>query len=73
MAGLKRESMPFSGMKKLKLKFFKGMWNKITKSIFYFPFILELKTKTRKRLSRHMNISTMRRRKKTEEKRKHKK
>ena len=51
MAGLKRESMPFSGMKKLKLKFFKGMWNKITKSIFYFPFILELKTKTRKRLS----------------------
>ena len=49
------------------------MWNKITKSIFYFPFILELKTKTRKRLLRHKNISTMRRRKKTEEKRKHKK
>ena len=73
MAGLKRESMPFSGRKKLKLKFFKGMWNKITKSIFYFPFILELKTKTRKRLLRHKNISTMRRRKKTEEKRKHKK
>ena len=50
MAGLKRESIPFNGMIKLKLKFFKGMWNKITKSISYFPFILELKTKKRKRL-----------------------
>ena len=37
--------MPFSGMIKLKLKFFKRMQNKITKSIFYFPFILELKKK----------------------------
>ena len=50
MAGLKRESIPFNGMIKLKLKFFKGMWNKITKSISYLPFILELKTKKRKRL-----------------------
>ena len=50
MAGLKRESIPFNGMIKLKLKFFKGMWNKITKSISYFPFILELKTEKRKRL-----------------------
>ena len=37
--------MPFSGMIKLKLKSFKSMQNKITKSIFYFSFILELKKK----------------------------
>ena len=37
----KREGMPFSGKIKLKLNFFKSMQNKITKSIFNFPFILE--------------------------------
>ena len=35
--------MPFSGMIKLKLKFFKSMWHKITKSIIYFSFILKFK------------------------------
>ena len=42
--------MPFSGMIKLKLKFFKSMLNKITKSIFYFSFILEFKRKKETRL-----------------------
>ena len=40
--------MPFSGMIKLKLKFFKSMQNKITKSIFYFSFILQLKKQKQK-------------------------
>ena len=40
--------MRFSGIIKLELKFFKSMQNKITKSIFYFSFILELKKKTKK-------------------------
>ena len=34
--------MPFGRMIKLKLEFLKSMYNKITKSIFYFSFILEL-------------------------------
>ena len=37
--------MPFSGMIKLKLNFFKSMWNKTTKRIFSFSFTLELKKK----------------------------
>ena len=45
IAGPKQEGMPFSEMIKLNLKFFKSMQNKITKSIFYFSFILELKKK----------------------------
>ena len=40
--------MPFSGMIKLKLNFFKSMWNKTTKRIFSFSFTLELKKKKRK-------------------------
>ena len=40
LAGPKPEGMPFSGMIKLKLKFFKSTQNKITKSTFYFSFIL---------------------------------
>ena len=56
--------MPFSGMIKLKLKFSKSMQNKISKSIVYFSFILELKKKdymTQKQL-------TVTRRKKKKEK-----
>ena len=57
--------MLFNGMTKLKRKFFKSMYNKITKKYpFYFSFILELKIKKIKKITRHKNISTVRRRKK---------
>ena len=67
ITGPTRKGMPFSGMIKLKLKSFKNMQNKITKSIFYFSLILELKKK-RKQITRHKNSSTVRRRKKKKEK-----
>ena len=54
---------------------FKSMQNKITKNIFYFSFILELKKK-RKKITWHKKSSTLReekkRKKKKEEKRKDK-
>ena len=70
--------MPLSGMIKLKLKFLKNTQNKITKSIFYFPFILELKKKEKeKRLHDTKTVQPRengkRRKKKKEEKRKYKK
>ena len=60
--------MPFSGMIKLKLKFFKSMQNKITKSIFYFSFILELfkKKKKKKDYMTQKQFNSERRKKKKE-------
>ena len=63
--------MPFSGMIKLKLKFFKSMQNKITKSIFYFSFILELKKKdymTQKQFNSDQKEKEERKRRKKKEK-----
>ena len=64
--------MPFSGMIRLKLIFFKNMQNKITKNIFYFSFILEFLKKRRKKdyytTQKHFNSE-----KKEKEKRKDKK
>ena len=63
--------MSFSGMIKLKLKFFKNMWNEITKKYqFYLSFILEKLSflKKRRKIIRQKNIPTVRRRKKLKEK-----
>ena len=63
--------MSFSGMIKLKLKFFKSMQNKITKSIFYFSFILELKKKdymTQKQFNSDQKEKEERKRRKKKEK-----
>ena len=49
IAGPKWEGVPFSGMIKLKLKFFKSMYNKITKRIFYFSFIFEFSKKKKRK------------------------
>ena len=83
MAGPKQEGMPFRGMIKLKLKFFKSMLNKITKCIFYFSFILEfflIKIKKKKKEKRLLDTKTYQqweegkiRRKNKKEKRKVKK
>ena len=66
------QNMPFSGMIRLKLIFFKNMQNKITKNIFYFSFILEFLKKRRKKdyytTQKHFNSE-----KKEKEKRKDKK
>ena len=70
MAGPKREGMPCSGM--IKLKFFKSMWDKITKKFqFYFSFILEYFFLKKDYMTQ--NISTVRRKEKDERKRKNKK
>ena len=63
--------MPFSGMIRLKLKFFKSMQNKITKSIFYFSFILQLKKKdyiTQKQFNSEKKEKEERKRRKKKEK-----
>ena len=63
--------MPFSGMIKLKLKFFKSMQNKISKSIVYFSFILELKKKdymTQKQFNSDQKEKEERKRRKKKEK-----
>ena len=63
--------MSFSGMIKLKLKFFKNMYNETTKKYqFYFSFILEKFSflKKRRKIIRQKNIPTVRRRKKLKEK-----
>ena len=63
--------MSFSGMIKLKLKFFKSMQNKISKSIFYFSFILELKKKdymTQKQFNSDQKEKEERKRRKKKEK-----
>ena len=71
--------MPFTGIIKLKLKFFNGMENKITKSISYFSFILELKKRKKKENTLHETKTVQqwekgkRIKKKKEEKRKDKK
>ena len=57
--------MPFSGMIKLKLKFFKSMQNKITKNINF--IFLSFYNFFSKKDYMTQNISTVRRKKKKEE------
>ena len=64
--------MPFSGMTKLKLRFFKSMQNKITKSIFHFSFILELKKKTKKDYMIEKHFDSEKKKKEERERRKKK-
>ena len=66
IAGPKQEGMSFSGMIKSKLNFFKNMQNKIIKSIFYFPFILELKRKKKKDYMTQKQFNSERRKTKKE-------